>query len=268
MNESDNPVPPAVLPPPLPELPPPLVVPPRGPWGFWATAGWGAVIGVAYLAAQFVVVAVCAAVWGVLDRGESGSMLETIESNGTVLSLAALLGMVPAVGLSWLFAKLRNGPTVRDYLGLNWPSRWAFVGWSLSLIGLVAASDLLTVSLGRPVVPEVMVEYYRSTIFKPLIWAALMLAAPLAEEVFFRGFLFRGWEASRLGGPGAVVLTSALWAVIHLQYDLFGIGVIFVAGLLLGFARWKTGSLLLCMVLHAAMNLVATVEVEIFLAGK
>jgi membrane protease YdiL (CAAX protease family) len=49
---------------------------------------------------------------------------------------------------------------------------------------------------------------------------------------------------------------------------LFGIGVIFVAGLLLGFARWKTGSLLLCMVLHAAMNLVATVEVEIFLAGK
>jgi len=83
--------------------------------------------------------------------------------------------------------------------------------------------------------------------------------------LFFRGFLFRGWKESRLGNVGTIVITSTLWAVIHVQYDLFGIAMIFCFGLLLGTVRCKTGSVPLCMVLHAIMNLVATIEVEMFL---
>jgi len=41
----------------------------------------------------------------------------------------------------------------------------------------------------------------------------------LFEELFFRGFLFRGLSSSFMGPVGAVLVTSALWALIHTQYD-------------------------------------------------
>lgn len=60
-------------------------------------------------------------------------------------------------------------------------------------------------------------------------------------------------------------MTAALWAMIHLQYDAYGIATIFVGGILVGLARLKTGSVLLCVMMHAMMNLVATIQVAIFL---
>lgn len=64
------------------------------------------------------------------------------------------------------------------------------------------------------------------------------------------------------------LLTAALWAMIHLQYDAYGIATIFFGGLLVGTACLKTGSVLLCVVMHAMMNLVATIEVAVYLSEK
>ena len=52
---------------------------------------------------------------------------------------------------------------------------------------------------------------------------------------------------------------------LALQYDLYGVATIFVSGLLLGYARLKTGSLYPTLFLHGLMNLIATVEVVVFL---
>jgi len=41
--------------------------------------------------------------------------------------------------------------------------------------------------------------------------------------------------------------------------------MIFFFGLLLGTVRLRTGSVVLCTVMHAIMNLIATIEVEVFL---
>jgi membrane protease YdiL (CAAX protease family) len=70
---------------------------------------------------------------------------------------------------------------------------------------------------------------------------------------------------SRLGAVGAVGLTSLVWALIHVQYDAYGIATIFVTGLLLGYVRLKTGSLYATIFLHGLMNLVATLEVVVVL---
>jgi len=133
------------------------------------------------------------------------------------------------------------------------------------LLLLVVLSDALTVSLGRPIVPPFMVNAYQTAGFVPLFWFALIVAAPLAEESLFRGFLFEGIFHSRLGAAGAVILSALAWASIHLQYDLYGVATIFVSGLLLGYARLKTGSLYPTLFLHGLMNLIATVEVVVFL---
>jgi hypothetical protein len=93
----------------------------------------------------------------------------------------------------------------------------------------------------------------------------LLVAAPLFEELFFRGFLITGLSASALRWYGAVIISSAMWAVIHVQYDLYGMGTVLVLGFILGTARIKSGSVILTMLLHSFTTLVATGEVVIYL---
>ena len=80
-------------------------------------------------------------------------------------------------------------------------------------------------------------------------------------------FLLKGFSASFLGPIGAVILTSVLWAALHLQYGLYEIVTTFLFGCMLGAARIKTGSLLLTIGIHAFLNMVATVETIIVLAS-
>jgi hypothetical protein len=56
-------------------------------------------------------------------------------------------------------------------------------------------------------------------------------------------------------------MTAALWAGIHFQYDWYGVLTILLGGLLFGYARWRTGSILPGLVMHALMNLAATIQV-------
>jgi hypothetical protein len=91
----------------------------------------------------------------------------------------------------------------------------------------------------------------------------LVLVAPLSEELFFRGFLFAGVLHSPLGSWGAVGLTSLAWAATHLQYDLYGMATVFAGGLLLGYARLRTGSIVPGLLMHALMNLLATLQVAL-----
>ncbi len=166
-----------------------------------------------------------------------------------------------AIGLAWLFARLRREMLVKDSLALKPVAGREMVRWCLALLVLVILSDGLTLLLGRAVVPEVMVDAYRTAYFPPLLWLGVIVCAPLSEEILFRGFLFKGILHSRLGGIGAVLLTSSIWAAIHAQYDLYGKATIFVIGLLLGVARLKTDSVYTGVVMHALMNLIATVQV-------
>ena len=87
----------------------------------------------------------------------------------------------------------------------------------------------------------------------------------LGEEALFRGFLYKGIESSRAGPVGAIVVSTILFAVIHLQYDWYGIVGVGVMGLYLGVVRYRCSSVSLTMILHSLANLVASVEVLILL---
>lgn len=106
-----------------------------------------------------------------------------------------------------------------------------------------------------------MLKAYGSASPRWLLWLAVNIGAPIFEEISFRGFLFKGLAASRLRWQGATVITAVLWAVIHQQYDWYGLAVVFALGLLLGVVRAKTHSTVLTMWLHCLINLVATAQV-------
>ena len=97
----------------------------------------------------------------------------------------------------------------------------------------------------------------------PLFFIAVVIVAPITEEIVFRGFLFRGLSASFLGVAGTLIVTSAAWAAMHVQYDWSSVGQIFLIGLLLGWLRWASGSTLLTIVLHVLANLAACIQAAI-----
>lgn len=255
-----NSEPPLLVPPPVGPVPPvtALEEDSRRPWGFWLTFAFALCIGGTLVGAQTVVFLVFALVKGELN---SPAALEELALNGLVVSVGICVAMPMVVGMCVLFAWLRRGLSVRKYLGLI-PVSWkvlalAFV--SILLYGVVYS--VVSTLLGRPDVPESMLNIYRTAGFPPLLWFAVIVGAPVTEELLFRGFLFQGIEQSPVGGIGAILLTSLTWAMIHLQYDLFDIGVIFFMGLLLGGFRWRTGSILPALLMHFVNNLVCTIQV-------
>jgi uncharacterized protein len=92
------------------------------------------------------------------------------------------------------------------------------------------------------------------------LWLTFVIAAPVAEEIMFRGFLFRGWVRSERSAIPGILIISALFAAIHVQYDWFGMLQVFFIGLLLAIARWRSGSTLLTILMHVIANLWATIE--------
>lgn len=235
-----------------------------GPWGFWATLGLSLLIVGGVVLVELALGIGLAVVFATVDRQDwvDGFLSET---SGFLWALGTLVATPVVVGLVVLSALARRGMRVRDYLGLRWVGRGRLIRWCLVLLGFAVLADLTTVWLGRPVVPEVMLEAYRSAGWTPLLWVAVVVCAPIGEEMFFRGFLFMGWMHSPLGGWGTVVSTSLIWALIHQQYDLFGMGLIFVVGLLLGYSRLRTGSIYPAIVMHALMNLLATVQTAAYI---
>jgi membrane protease YdiL (CAAX protease family) len=80
---------------------------------------------------------------------------------------------------------------------------------------------------------------------------SIVLLAPLAEEVLFRGLLF-GALQKWLTARGTIILTAAIFALVHMQAAYFV--PIFLLGLILGWARHKSGSLAVPMLLHVLNN--------------
>jgi membrane protease YdiL (CAAX protease family) len=131
------------------------------------------------------------------------------------------------------------------------------------------AWDLLSRATGREITPGFMGDVLRSAQAEGALWLlviAFCVAAPMSEELFARGFLYRGWSESFLRPAGAIVLSSLAWTALHLQYDWFFFGEVFSIGLLLGYLRYRTGSTWLTVVLHGLNNLAATVQ-SIWLAN-
>jgi len=123
--------------------------------------------------------------------------------------------------------------------------------------------ELLTIAFDRPLISEFMsVEYANREPHLGALASGYFLPVLCSRSIFPR-LPAQGFAASFLGPIGAVAATSGLWAVLHTQYGLYDIAIIFCLGLLFGAARLVTGSLFVPLTLHAVTNLLATVEVAL-----
>lgn len=234
--------------------------PPR-PWGFWATLVWTGVAGALWFALQVAAIAAYIAAFGPRDPAR--------EIDAPMVGLVTIVGASVAVVVFVVAARLR-GWSAKDYLALPWPARRHVLTGTATLVLFLPLLDVVTWLTGRDVVHPFIIQSYRDAQEAGALWllvVAFVVAAPIVEEVTFRGFVFRGWAASRLGAVGAIVLASVLWAALHTQYEMFFLAQIFALGLLLGWIRWRSGSTLLTIALHALVNAAAFVQAALRTAG-
>lgn len=167
------------------------------------------------------------------------------------------LSFAPIVAFVLWIAR-RSGAPLAEHFPLKPFRIWdllAGVGLvAVSFVGLSMAYDLAGLDWRSSWAEDLHKDAVRRGWLIPSA-LTFVVGAPVLEEMVFRGVLFRGWAASRIGPAGAVVLTSALFTGIHAQYTAPELAMIFCDGLVLGLLRHRSGSLLLPMALHALVNL-------------
>lgn len=186
-------------------------------------------------------------------------------NDGTVISGSIIIGCMLLVAISFLIIRLRGGNS-RQYLALK-PFSFSI---GMKMLGLLIifmiGSQALTYFLNET--PLVFVDpLYQSVSSVWLLVFAMVIVAPLYEELVFRGILwsaiseqFATSSSKHRGAIVASIVTSLIFAVIHVQYGVYEISTIVVLALIFCYARVKSGSLLLPMLLHIVNNGVAMTQ--------
>jgi membrane protease YdiL (CAAX protease family) len=231
------------------------------PWSFWPTIGFSAIIAAAFLFAQLLVVVPAFIVYkDKAPQADIEQLGEMVSSSGLVMSIGFIVALPVVVGLSVLFSYLRKGITVRQYLGIHSVTFKQIGIWLGAIVLFSIVEDVFYTLVGAPIVHLSSIQMYETVIFPPLLFFVFIVCAPIVEECFYRGFLFKGLLHSWMGPVGATLSTALMWAMIHTQYEWYGIVMIFIGGILLGIARIRTGSIVMPMLMHCIMNIIASVQ--------
>lgn len=153
----------------------------------------------------------------------------------------------------------RHGEDLSSAFHLT-PDRFALAaGTAAGLLALAPTSLLAGLSAAlQPPPPEYLAflaeQLPRSPVGVAIALVAVAAAAPLAEEIIFRGLLYRLADR-RWGAVRAAILTGLFFGIAHWQpWSLFGLVAL---GVLLGMLYHWTGSLLAPVAAHAAHNAVS-----------
>lgn len=171
-----------------------------------------------------------------------------------------------ALGGTTIVALSMTGRDWRTATGLT-----VFRGPDVAMGALLALGNALSFSdwlgqLSAKVLPQFLLDVFDTSkllataMTNPLEQAAFVVAvvvlAPLAEELLFRGVLVHGL-AERLGVVTTAVISGFIFSAYHL--DPVGFLPRFEIGIVLALVVWKCGSLWPVIAAHAANNALATV---------
>lgn len=187
------------------------------------------------------------------------------------VSFAVLLGTAWTYGtlcLWFLWEGTRHGLSFRCLFrwpqsGFSWlKSWWPVVPVMVCSMGITLLFFLLLAKIA----PDHAISYLNTTIkaydttetqypvfYLSTMLMAILVLAPVMEEIVFRGVLLNRWTA-RYGARKAIVLSALVFALVHVISP-----ATFFLGLLAGIAYVRTRSLLVPIYLHFVNNLLAVV---------
>ena len=192
-------------------------------WGFWATLFWSLLIVIVFFIAQLLtlLIPIVSSYHNIYSWLQFEAELQSVAYNGNALAYATFMSTIVCCSLIGGIIKIKKRATLKDYLFLYRVSIQTAASWFVITLGFIVLSTLVLYSLGEPITQQWLFDVYTTARPVWVLWIALLIGAPVFEEMFFRGFMFRGLQSSFLGLTGTIVVTSSLWAVIHLQYDFY-----------------------------------------------
>ncbi|HEX8051690.1 MAG TPA: CPBP family intramembrane glutamic endopeptidase [Thermoleophilaceae bacterium] len=234
-------------PPDPPELPAGARAWPRWPWWYGPTA----------MAVGFVVTLITV---GILGAILVAAGTEDIEDAKGFLQIATVLQQIIFVSVAVFFASLTVRPRAWQF-GLRRSRFWPTLGWAA--LGF-ATYWVLAIAYSAAVQPDAEQETLESlgtdesTLF--LVGAAVLVIvlAPLAEEIFFRGFFYRALR-TRLPIVAAALVDGAIFGAIHFENADMAVilPVLAILGTIFCLVYEKTGTLFATIGLHAFNNFIA-----------
>ena len=193
----------------------------------------------------------------IIAAGIASAFDPDIESVEAVLTLQAMLAA--AMVFVPFFIVGRRGDVSPAVLGLG-PSRHAPVRTAVIAYLAYIACALVISALLAPEQEDITRELGvdESALAAIAAFFLIVIAAPVAEEIFFRGFMFAGIR-SHGSFVVAALVSSGVWGLFHytdpdswpvvLQLSLFGI--------ILAAVYERTGSIRPCIALHMLNNAIA-----------
>src|SRR5690606_37635196 len=129
--------------------------------------------------------------------GAGPGSLPDFTGDGVAVSLVILTSTPIQVALLWLMARQAGEPAA--YLGLTVPRRGEVLLGLIVLAAFILIGNTVTWLAGRDIVTSFQSDIHRTASaagWLPVLWLAVVVVAPVGEEMLFRGFLFRGWHRS------------------------------------------------------------------------
>ena len=164
--------------------------------------------------------------------------------------LIIFLMPVLLVGGGLAIARFRRLSPIED-LGFRLPTARDALLWGIGFLALAVTVELLSYAVGEDPGGSWRGKYGPMDLAVRLI--AIPLVYPIAEEFFFRGALL-GALRKRFGDSVAILGSSAVFALAHMQYDWRGMAMVLADALFFAVCRVRTGSLYLVMAFHIAGN--------------
>ncbi len=181
-----------------------------------------------------------------------GSMIQSVSFGWGLLATELLLILAPT-----LVYLRRKGLPLQQALRLNHISvglgaAALMIGFGVWLVdailsGIMTALTGYSISLGPGAIPSNALDAL-------IIFISLSLAAPVCEEILFRGAVLGAYLAAR-PAKAATIITSLLFAFFHLQAQ--GLAALLPIAFMVTYTAWRANSLYASMLVHFANNAMA-----------
>lgn len=225
---------------------PPLAGADVPPW-----SGWDVVL----IVFTFVLALIAASAVGIGLAYRRHLPLDHLATDARFVVPLQIVGYLATLGAMYLIARYSYHRRFWRAVQWNWPR--ARLACALLVVGAPLALVLQTVQQRLPAPQAPPIENFFRT-RSDVYWMGLLAlaAAPLMEELFFRGFLYP--VLRRWGAAAGILLTSAAFALVHgsqYAWAWSAILILFMVGLVLTSVRAVLRSVAASFLIHFGYNL-------------
>lgn len=174
---------------------------------------------------------------------------------------ASFFGNIVALVCLWLFFKLRKKKPFEE-VGIHKCDPKLLI--VLTVFGVGFSSVVTTVVQAVPFPESIVADFTESYSLvyggnAVIRFIATVILAPIAEEVFLRGLIY-----TRLRNGSNIAVATVVSALVFglLHGSIIWILITFMMGVMLAVVFEKTGSLLYCILIHFANNMLSLLPLE------